>query len=86
MTIKEITALRKAGQLEGALRVAEEEFAAHPDKFTAGALFWCLFEEVTKNRSAGKHNTSRRSCHVPSTKVKFYGVPTTINQHSGYCP
>lgn len=42
MTIKEITALRKSGQLEEALKAAEEEFAINANNYTAGALFWCL--------------------------------------------
>ena len=42
MTIKEITALRKAGKLEEALNAAENEFAQNANNFTAGTLFWCL--------------------------------------------
>ncbi len=42
MTIKEITALRKAGRLEEALRAAENEYRLNADKYTAGTLFWCL--------------------------------------------
>lgn len=42
MTIKEITALRKIGQLEEALKAAEEEFAINANNYTASALFWCL--------------------------------------------
>lgn len=42
MTIKEITALRKAGRLQEALQAAETEFASSQNKYTASALFWCL--------------------------------------------
>lgn len=42
MTIKEITALRKAGNLQTALDAAEKEFSQNANKYTAGALFWCL--------------------------------------------
>ena len=42
MTIKEITALRKAGQLQEAMEAAENEFRVNQNVFTAGALFWCL--------------------------------------------
>lgn len=42
MTIKEITALRKAGRLDEALKAAENEFAQNANNFTASALFWCL--------------------------------------------
>lgn len=42
MTIKEITALRKTGLLQEALQAAEAEFKTSPNKYTAGALFWCL--------------------------------------------
>lgn len=42
MTIKEITALRKSGHLQEALEAAEIEFAQSINKYTIGALFWCL--------------------------------------------
>lgn len=42
MTVKEITALRKSGQLQAALEAAEAEFASAINKYTIGALFWCL--------------------------------------------
>lgn len=48
MTIKEITALRKSGYLPEALDAAEIEFSKQADKYTAGALFWCLNELYKK--------------------------------------
>lgn len=42
MTIKEITELRKSGNLAEAMAAAETEFAKAANKYTAGALFWCL--------------------------------------------
>lgn len=42
MIIKEITALRKSGQLQEALTAAENEFAQNANIYTVGALFWCL--------------------------------------------
>lgn len=42
MTIKEITALRKSGHLQEAIEAAEIEFAQSANKYTVGALFWCL--------------------------------------------
>lgn len=42
MTIKEITGLRKSGQLDKALEAAEQEFAINANNYTASALFWCL--------------------------------------------
>lgn len=42
MTIKEITALRKSGHLQEALEAAEIEFAQSINRYTVGALFWCL--------------------------------------------
>ena len=42
MTIKEITALRKSGHLQEALEAAEIELAQNVNKYTVGALFWCL--------------------------------------------
>ena len=51
MTIKEITALRKAGRLEEALLAAENEFALNVNNFTAGSLFWCLNDICKKETS-----------------------------------
>lgn len=45
MTITEITNLRKAGRLAEAMEAAEAEFARNANKYTAGALFWCLYEQ-----------------------------------------
>ena len=58
MTIKEITALRKAGRLEEALLAAENEFALNVNNFTAGSLFWCLNDICKKERKYpnGIHN------------------------------
>ncbi len=50
MTIKEITALRKAGRLEEALQAAEQEFSLNANNFTASALFWC-YSEQAKNET-----------------------------------
>lgn len=45
MTIKEITELRKSGNLAEAMAAAEIEFAKAANKYTAGALFWCLNDQ-----------------------------------------
>lgn len=42
MSYTEINAMRKEGNLSQALTMAESEFALHPDKHSAVALFWCL--------------------------------------------
>lgn len=42
MTVQEITALRRSGQLQEALTAAENEFSQNANKYTVGALFWCL--------------------------------------------
>lgn len=42
MTIREITALRKSGNLQQALEAAERELTQNANIYTAGALFWCL--------------------------------------------
>ena len=42
MTIREITELRRSGHLQEALEAAETEFAQSVNKYTVGALFWCL--------------------------------------------
>lgn len=44
MTVKEITALRKSGHLQEAIEAAEIEFEKSANKYTVGALFWCLNE------------------------------------------
>ena len=51
MTIKEITALRKSGRLQEALEAAEKEFAQSVNKYTVGALFWCL-NDLYKQQSS----------------------------------
>lgn len=53
MTIKEITALRKSGQLAEAMTVAEAEFAHAANRYTAGALFWCL-NDLLKQQSGNE--------------------------------
>lgn len=50
MTIKEITALRKAGQVEEALEAALQEFDKNANKYTAGAVFWC-YNDLIKGQS-----------------------------------
>lgn len=55
MTIKEITALRKSGHLQEALEGAEMEFAKNVNKYTVGAMFWCLndlYKQQNSNDSA----------------------------------
>lgn len=52
MTAKEINALRKSGHLKEALENAEIEFDNNANIYTAGALFWCLYDLV-KHQSAG---------------------------------
>ena len=51
MTIKEINALRKAGRLEEALQAAENEFTLNANNYTAGALFWCLYDTCKQETS-----------------------------------
>ena len=53
MTIKEITALRKSGQLAEAMTAAEAEFAHAANRYTAGALFWCL-NDLLKQQSGNE--------------------------------
>lgn len=50
MTSKEISALRKSGQLQEALDAAEREYAQNANIYTAGALFWCLNDLVKQNK------------------------------------
>lgn len=55
MTIKEITALRKSGHLQEALEAAEMEFSQSVNKYTVGALFWCLndlYKQQDRNNAA----------------------------------
>ena len=51
LTIQEITELRRNGRLDRALREADLLFAQSENKFTAAALFWCLFENFKKEHS-----------------------------------
>lgn len=57
MTVKEITALRKSGRLQEALAAAENEFSNNPNRFTAGALFWCL-NDLYKQPSGQNQDTT----------------------------
>lgn len=52
MTLKEITALRKSGRLDDAMKAAEELFDTAPDKFSASAVFWCLNDKLKQSSSA----------------------------------
>lgn len=52
MTLKEITALRKSGRLDDAMKAAEELFDTAPDKFSASAVFWCLNDKLKQSPSA----------------------------------
>lgn len=52
MTIKEITNLRNSGRLQEALAAANIEFSQNSNKYTAGALFWCLYD-LLKQQSDG---------------------------------
>lgn len=44
MDVKQISALRKSGHLQEALQAAEHEFDRNANPYTAGALFWCLYD------------------------------------------
>lgn len=57
MTIKEITTMRKSGQLGEAIQAAEAEFAASANGYTANALFWCLYD-LAKGQSDQECQTS----------------------------
>lgn len=46
MSVRDIYALRRSGQLQEALEAAEAAFAQNADNYTAGALFWCLNDLV----------------------------------------
>ncbi len=51
MSCKEVTALRKSGQLEEALNMARADIARNRDKWSCIALFWCL-SELSKSASS----------------------------------
>ena len=42
MSFKEVTALRKAGEIDAALAMARADYAYSPDDYSASALFWTL--------------------------------------------
>lgn len=71
MTIKEITALRKAGKIEEALQAAENEFSLNANNFTAATLFWCL-------NDISKQNTSQDAIEVLFERMK--------SLYENYCP
>lgn len=48
MSYREVSALRKAGQLEEATVMAREDIARYRDEWSCRALFWCL-HEAAKN-------------------------------------
>ena len=48
MSYSEINLLRKSGQLDRALEMAESEYAAVPGKLEAVTLFWCLNDLVKR--------------------------------------
>lgn len=54
MTVKEITALRRTGKLDEAMKAAEELFERVPDKYSASALFWCLNDKLKLTSSMGE--------------------------------
>ncbi len=42
MSFKEVTALRKAGEIDAALEMARVDYGISPDEYSASALFWTL--------------------------------------------
>ena len=46
MSFKEVTALRKSGQLEEATTMAREDIERSRDKWSCNALFWCLNDKA----------------------------------------
>ena len=42
MSFKEVTALRKAGEIDAALEMARADYGFSPDEYSASALFWTL--------------------------------------------
>ena len=60
MTVKEITELRKSGQLAQALQAAESEFEQNPNKYNVGALFWCLNDLYKQQNEEEALNTIGR--------------------------
>lgn len=43
MSFKEVSALRKAGEVAEALEMARDDFMKNPDKWSASALFWVYY-------------------------------------------
>ena len=60
MTIKEITNLRKSGHLQEALEAANIEFSKNSNKYTAGALFWCLYDLLKQQSDGDAQETLER--------------------------
>ncbi|MCC8115449.1 MAG: hypothetical protein LIP03_15925 [Bacteroidales bacterium] len=68
MAYSEINAMRKAGHLEEALQQAEREYALTPNKYTAGALFWCL-------------NDDAKRCEPNEAKAVVERMRTLLTEH-----
>ncbi|MGN0207668.1 MAG: tetratricopeptide repeat protein, partial [Muribaculaceae bacterium] len=60
MTIKEITNLRKSGHLQEALAAANIEFSKNSNMYTAGALFWCLYDLLKQQSNGDAQETLER--------------------------
>ena len=57
MSFKEVTSLRKSGELDSALSMAREDYAYNVDNYSASALFWTLklvCERSVNNGDNGK--------------------------------
>ena len=66
MSCKEVTALRKSGRLEEALRMALEDFRLERDEYSASALFW-VYRDISLHEF-GRKNTERANAFFQKAK------------------
>lgn len=85
MTITEISTLRKNGKLEQATAAAEELFASRPDKFSAGALYWCLYEKsksLAGNELEELYHRMKEliDVHCPDDEIMLKSLPNVARR------
>ena len=66
MSCKEVTALRKSGRLEEALRMALEDFRLERAEHSASALFW-VYRDISLHEF-GRKNTERANAFFQKAK------------------
>lgn len=74
MSYKEVTALRKSGQLEAALEMAEQDLAREQSEWTCSAMFWCL-NDMAKEQEGDA---------LAATAARMHQLADSITDDKGY--